>query len=147
MPPSIPPVVAHVLSVLGVAVAALAPVLPANLQAPVAIVAMTLASLGGGALTPPALTAGSPKLQGALLTFAGTVLGVLTQFYAMIPAGLFQSLALTAVALLCYLTGRAMPALGSPSHDQLAAATAAGASASAAVTDKASAVAELKGGA
>lgn len=85
--------------------------------------------LAGSAATPPMITAGKPVLQGTFLAIAGSLEGVLHQFYSLIPAGWPQSLALGVAALLAWLTGHALPALGSPSPAALVVAQEAGAAA------------------
>lgn len=78
----------------------------------VALVGFCCAMLAGFAAKPPAFVAGSPLLQGTALTIAGTAATLLQTFWAAIPAGWPQSLALTAAGLLAWLTGKSMPALG-----------------------------------
>lgn len=100
----------------------------------VAIIGFIGCVLAGTSAKPPSVTAGKPVLQGALLTIAGSLEGVLHQFYAMIPPGWPQSLALGLAAILAWLTGHALPALGSPSPAALVVAQEAGAAAVAQVT-------------
>ena len=145
-PTPFPSTVAAVIAAVGAALAAVSPALPAVLQTPAAILGMLLAGLGGSAVKPPYLTDGKPVLQGLTLTIATGILGALTQFWFMIPAGWPQSVALSAAALLAFLTGKAMPALGSVSKEQLDAAAKAGEVAAGAVANKAAALDVINGG-
>lgn len=138
--------VATILGTVGTLAAGASALIPAPWGALVAVVGFLLAALAGLAVAPPAITEGKPVLQGAALAVATTLLGLLTQFYAMVPVGWPQSIALAVAALLAWLTGKALPKLGTPSPAQLAAATQAGDAAAGAVVTKADAVAALEKG-
>ena len=126
---------ANIVGALGVAIVAAAAVLPAPWSSVAGVVGFLCASLAGLSSPPPNFAEGKPVLQGTLLTVVGTALALLVQFYAVIPAP-FQPIALAVAAALALVTGKAMPALGSPSHAQLIKAETAGAVAVAqAVTD------------
>ncbi len=117
---------ALIVGLIGIIAAAVSPIIPAPWGALVGILGFLAAVLAGNAAVPPTVTAGKPILQGALLALAGSLEAVLHQFYALIPAGWPQSLAMGLAALLAWLTGKALPALGSPPPAALAAAEAAG---------------------
>lgn len=138
---------AKVVGALGTLLAGASPLLPAvsgvSLTAPALILGFILVSLAGLASAPPAVTEGKPVLQGSALVIAGGAAGLLQQFYSVIPAGWPQSLALAVLAILAWLTGRAMPQLGSASKATVQAASEAGSQASAEVTNKAEALQEI----
>jgi len=138
--------VAVILGTIGTLAAGASALIPAPWGTLVAVVGFLLAALAGLAVAPPAVTEGKPVLQGAALAVATTALSLLSQFYAMVPVGWPQSIALAVAALLAWLTGKALPKLGTPSQAQLAAATQAGDAAAGAVVTKADAVAELEKG-
>jgi len=116
----------NIVGTLGVGLAAVAAMLPAPWGIVCAIVGFLLASLGGLSSPPPNFAEGKPILQGGILTAVTGAMGLLVQFYGVIPAQ-FQPIALAVGAALALLTGKAMPALGSPSHDTLVKAETAGA--------------------
>ena len=136
--------VAVILGTIGTLAAGASALIPAPWGTLVAVVGFLLAALAGLAVAPPAVTEGKPVLQGAALAVATTALSLLSQFYAMVPVGWPQSIALAVAALLAWLTGKALPKLGTPSQAQLAAATQAGDAAAGAVVTKADAVTELE---
>lgn len=121
---------ANIVGALGVAVVAAAAVLPAPWSSVAGVVGFLAASLAGLASKPPEFAEGKPVLQGTVLSVVGTALALLVQFYAVIPAP-FQPIALAVAAALALLTGKAMPALGSPSHEKLVEAQTTGAVAAA----------------
>jgi hypothetical protein len=135
---------ALIVGAIGGLIAAVSPFLPAPWSMPVTIVGFLAASLAGLGAAAPKVAEGKPVLQGGLLTVATTALTLEVQFFGAIPQGWPQSIALGLGALLAWLTGHALPHLGSPSTAQLEAAQAAGDAASAAVATKADAVAALK---
>lgn len=95
---------------LGVALSAASVALPAAYQLPAAAVGFLLASLAGFTAPVPQAVAGKPILQGGALVLAGTLGGMLSESWAAIPEGWPQSAALTALALLGWATGKALPA-------------------------------------
>jgi len=126
---------ANIVGGLGVGIVAIAAMLPPPWSTVAGIVGFLCASLAGLSSPPPNFAEGKPVLQGTLLTIVGSAMALLVQFYPMIPAP-FQPIALAVAAALALVTGKAMPALGSPSHKSLVEAQTAGAVAVAqAVTD------------
>lgn len=117
---------ANIVGALGVAIVAAAAVLPVPWSSVAGVVGFLCASLAGLSSPPPNFAEGKPVLQGTLLTVVGTALALLVQFYGVIPAP-FQPIALAVAAALALMTGKAMPALGSPSHATLVKAETAGA--------------------
>lgn len=117
---------ANLVGGLGVAIVAVAAMLPAPWSTVAGIVGFLCASLAGLSSPPPNFAEGKPVLQGTLLSVVGTLMALLVQFYSVIPAP-FQPIALAVGAALALLTGKAMPALGSPSHEALVKAETAGA--------------------
>lgn len=103
---------ALVVGTIGTLAAAAAVFVPHPWGGLVAVVAFIAASLAGFAVAPPKLTEGRPVLQGGLLTGAVALLGVLAEFWSLLPPGWPQSVAAGAAALLAWLTGRALPPLG-----------------------------------
>lgn len=103
---------ALVVGTLGTLAAAAAVFVPQPWGGLVAVLGFVAASLAGFAVASPKLTEGRPVLQGGLLTGAVALLGLLAEFWAMLPPGWPQSLAAGAAALLAWLTGRALPPLG-----------------------------------
>jgi len=81
----------------------------------VGLVGFVAAVLAGAAAKPPSVVEGKPVLQGVALTVATSAAGLLEHFWGVIPQGWPQSLALGGAALLAFLTGRALPALGTKS--------------------------------
>lgn len=136
--------VATILGTIGTLAAGASALVPAPWGVLVAIAGFLLAGLAGLAVAPPTVTEGKPVLQGGVLAVATTLLTLLTQFYALVPVGWPQSIALTVAALLAWLTGKALPKLGSPS--QVAVAVQAGDAAADAIVTKADAVRELEKG-
>jgi hypothetical protein len=141
---------ANIVGGLGVAIVAIAAMLPAPWSTVAGIVGFLCASLAGLSSPPPNFAEGKPVLQGGLLTVVGTVMALLVQFYGVIPAP-FQPIALAVAAALALVTGKAMPALGSPSHAALVQAETAGAvavanAATAAKSDKLEALTGIGGG-
>ena len=104
---------ATIVGTIGTVLAFTAAALPAPWSFGVGLVGFVAALLAGMSAKPPAVTEGSPKLQGAALTIATMVAGALVQFWALIPTGWPQSMALAAAALLSWLTGHVLPMLGS----------------------------------
>lgn len=137
---------AAIVGTIGTLAAGASIVVPAPWGTLVAVLGFLAAAIAGLSAPAPKITEGRPVLQGAALTIATTVLTLLVQFYAMVPPGWPQSIALSVAALLAWLTGKAMPALGAPSQAQLAAASAAGEAAAGAVDTKAEAASTLEKG-
>ena len=106
-------VAATIVGTIGTVLAATSVALPAPWAFVVMLIGFVCATLSGFSARPPQVVEGSPKLQGAALVIATTLGGVLSQVYAIIPTGWPQSLALAGGALLGWLTGHAMPQLGS----------------------------------
>lgn len=104
--------VALVVGSLGTAAAAIAPLLPPPFSVPVGIIGFISAALAGLAVRPPAVVEGKPLVQGTALTLSGLALGGLAQLYPMLPAGWPQSAAFGVVAVLAWLSGKTLPALG-----------------------------------
>lgn len=136
---------ATIVGTIGTIAAGASIFLPPPWSLVVAIAGFLCATLAGLAVKAPTVTEGKPVLQGAALAIATTGFGLLSQFYTLIPEGWPQGIALAVAALLAWLTGKALPPLGASSAT-VAAAVTAGATASAAVDDKAAAVATLTDG-
>lgn len=137
---------ATIVGAIGTLLAVSVAFIPAPYNVPVGIVGFIAALLAGVAAKPPAVVEGKPVLQGTALTVAMGAAGMLEQFYTAIPPGWPQGLALGAMAALAWLTGKALPKLGSPSPETLAKADAAGDAAAAKVTDTASAADVMRKG-
>lgn len=105
---------ATIVGTIGTLLAAASPVLPAPWATVAGIVGFLMAALAGLSVAAPKVTEGKPVLQGVALTIATGALSMLVQFYAAIPVGWPQSIALGLAALLAWLTGAALPALGTP---------------------------------
>jgi hypothetical protein len=112
--PPLTGVYAKVAGILGTAAAAVAPILPAMYQAPVAVLGCLACAFAGLVATPPAIAEGKPLVQGAALTATTTALTLLQQYGAAIPPGWPQSVAGAVAGLLAWATGHALPRLGSP---------------------------------
>ena len=138
------PQVALIVGTIGGLIAAASPFIPAPWSMPVAIVGFLAASLAGLAAAAPKVAEGKPVVQGALLSVATAAMTMLVQFFSVIPQGWPQSIALGLAAVLAWLTGHALPPLGSPSAGQLEQAKAVGIAAAEGVISKADAIAELK---
>jgi hypothetical protein len=136
MKPLFSPTVAAVFAAIGAGVAAVSAVVPAPWGTIVGIVGFLAAGLGGASVAAPSITEGKPLLQGAALTVGTSALALLAQFYAVIPTGWPQSVAMALGALMAWATGKAMPALGAPSPAVLEAAKTDGEAAAAAVASK-----------
>lgn len=136
---------AFIVGTIGGLLAAASPFIPAPWSMPATILGFLAASLAGLAANPPHVTEGKPILQGGLLTAATAVMTVLVQLFPAIPPGWPQSIALGLAAFLAWVTGRALPHLGSPSQAQLSEAKAAGEVAAEKVVTKADAIDALKG--
>lgn len=104
---------ATIVGTIGTLVVTLSVALPAPWAFTAGLAGFVACVLAGLSARPPAVTEGSPILQGAALTIATTVAGLLVQFWSLVPAGWPQSLALAAAALISWLTGHALPMLGS----------------------------------
>lgn len=137
---------AAIVGTIGTIAAGASILVPAPWGTLVAVLGFLAAAIAGLSAPAPKVTEGRPVLQGTALAVATTVLTLLVQFYAMVPPGWPQSIALSVAALLAWLTGKALPALGAPSQAQLAAAVAAGDAASAVVDTKAEALSALEKG-
>lgn len=103
---------ATIVGTVGTLLAATAVVLPSPWGFVVGLVGFLACALAGMSARPPAVTEGSPVIQGAALAIATTVGGLLVQFWPVIPVGWPQSIALAAAALISWLTGHALPMLG-----------------------------------
>lgn len=112
-------VAATIVGTIGTVLSATSVALPAPWAFVVMLIGFVCATLAGFSARPPQVVEGSPKLQGAALVIATTLGGVLAQFYAIIPPGWPQSLALAGGALLGWLTGHALPMLGATSPQPL----------------------------
>ncbi len=106
-----------IIGVVGVALAAASRAIPAPWDALAAIIGFTAATLAGLSAAPPSITEGKPLLQGGALSAASVAFGAVVNFYPMVPAGWPQSLTFAAVALLAWLTGKALPHLGAPTAE------------------------------
>lgn len=106
-------IAATIVGALGIALAAASPFFPDPWSVFVGIVGFIAAALAGLAARPPSVVASSPILQGAAFSLASGALTLLVQFYSVVPAGWPQSVAVGVAALLCRLTGQALPQLGS----------------------------------
>lgn len=137
---------AIIVGTLGLAAAAVSAVISAPWGTLTAIVGFLAAGLAGLSAPAPKVTEGRPILQGTALTLAVGAGEALHQFYAALPPGWPQSVALSVAALLAWLTGRALPQLGAPSAATIAAAESKGAEAAQAIDTKAEAVAVLAKG-
>ena len=104
---------ATIVGSLGLALAAAAVAIPAPWGFVAGLVGFLCATLAGLSSRPPPVVEGKPVLQGAALAIATTVGGLLVQFWDLVPAGWPQSFALAAAALISWLTGHALPMLGS----------------------------------
>lgn len=136
---------ALIVGTIGGLIAAASPFIPAPWSMPGAILGFLAASLAGLGAAAPKVAEGKPVLQGGVLSAATVAMTVLVQFFPLIPQGWPQSITLGLGTLLAWLTGHAMPALGSPSTAQLEQAKADGDAAAAGVITKEQAIAVLKG--
>ena len=100
-----------IVGAIGMAALAAAGFVPAPWNVVVGLVGLLGAGLAGLAAPPFKFAASAPKVQGSVFAVAGMLGGVIEQTWAMIPPT-FQPIALTVAGLLAWLTGRAMPALG-----------------------------------
>lgn len=114
MKPLLSGTAASIVGALGVALAAASPFLPAPWGAVTGTVGFLAAALAGLSAKAPSITEGKPVLQGGALTVATGAFGLLLQAYPGLPPGWPQSVALAAAAVLAILTGKALPALGTP---------------------------------
>lgn len=135
-----------VVGTIGGILAASSAFLPPQWSAVVAIVGFLACTLAGLASGVPKVVAGKPILQGTALALATTVFTLLGQFYAVLPQGWPQSIAIGLAGILAWLTGKALPPLGHPTPEALEAAKVAGLVASNEVSSKAEAVAVLGSG-
>jgi hypothetical protein len=104
--------------------------------------------LAGLVAKPPQAVAGKPLVQGAALTAVTGILGVLVQFYPLIPAGWPQGVAFGVAGILSWLAGVSLPSLGhAPTVEQQTQALTAGDAAGAAVDSKEKALDVLANGA
>lgn len=131
MKPLISGTAAVIIGAIGTAVLAGAPFIPAPWGTVAGLVGFLACSLAGLSAAAPVFAEGKPILQGAVLTAATAALGLLSTAYPALPSGWPQSVALAVAGVLALLTGKAMPALGSPSHAALEAAKLQGVKASA----------------
>ena len=106
-------VAATVVGAIGTILAAASVAIPQPWGFFAGLVGFIAAALAGSAVAPPKVVEGAAHLQGAALTVAGSLAGLLTYAWPSIPAGWPQSLAMAAAALLSWATGKAMPQLGS----------------------------------
>lgn len=82
---------------------------PAPWNSLVMVLGFIACVVAGVAAPLPRFAAGKPVLQGAALTGALAVTGLVEQLYTSLPAGWPQGLALGVAGLLAFLTGRAAP--------------------------------------
>jgi hypothetical protein len=116
MPDSpIPPQARVAIGGLGLALAAGSVAVPAPWGVPVAALGALAAALAGFSAPSPAVVEGKPLLQGGALAAAGSAALVLQMSWAVIPAGWPQSVALAALTLLCWATGKVLPQVKGPS--------------------------------
>jgi hypothetical protein len=108
-------VAATIVGTIGLALAAISIAIPQPWGFFVGLVGFLAAALAGMASRPPEVVEGSPKLQGTALAIATTLGGLLVQYWPMIPVGWPQSVAMVVAAVVSWLTGRALPQLGSTS--------------------------------
>lgn len=137
---------ALIVGTLGTVAAGASILVPAPWGTLVAILGFLAAAIAGYSVAPPKVVEGKPLLQGVALTVAMSAEALLHQFFALVPAGWPQSIALSVAALLAWLTGHALPQLGAPSVAVVEAAEAKGAEAAAAIDTKAAAVSALEKG-
>jgi hypothetical protein len=104
---------ATIVGTIGLALAAISVSLPPPWGFVAGLAGFLCATLAGLSARPPAAVEGKPVLQGAALAIVTTLGGLLVQFWALVPAGWPQSFALAAAALISWLTGHALPMLGS----------------------------------
>ena len=104
---------ATIVGTVGLALAAISVALPAPWGFVAGLAGFLCATLAGLSARPPAAVEGKPVLQGAALAIVTTLGGLLVQFWSLVPAGWPQSFALAAAALISWLTGHALPMLGS----------------------------------
>lgn len=140
MKPLLSGTAAAIVGAIGTVVMGAAAFVPAPWNLVAGIVGFLACSLAGLAVASPKITEGKPILQGTAWALASGALGLLATAFPAIPTGWPQSIALAVAGLLAVLTGQALPALGSPSHEKLEAAVKAGAEAEAKVTGKAEAL-------
>lgn len=104
---------ATIVGTVGLLAVTAAPTLPDPWVFFVGLGGFVMCVLAGFSARPPAFVEGNARLQGILLTLAGLAAGVLERFWALIPVGWPQSLAMALAALLGWLTGKAIPMAGS----------------------------------
>lgn len=105
---------AAVVGIIGSIMLAAVAFIPAPWNVLVGLVGFLACALAGLAARPPEILAGKPLLQGTALTIA-TAVGALLQQMVLpaLPPGWIQSVAYAVLGVLAWLTGRALPALGS----------------------------------
>jgi hypothetical protein len=108
-------VAATIVGTIGLALAAISIAIPQPWGFFVGLVGFLASGLAGMASRPPEVVEGSPKLQGAALAIATTLGGLLVQYWPVVPVGWPQGFAMAAAALISWLTGHALPQLGSTS--------------------------------
>jgi len=106
-------VTATIVGTIGLALAAISIAIPQPWGFWIGLVGFLASGLAGMASRPPQVVEGAPKLQGAALAIAVALGGMLTQYWPMIPVGWPQGFAMTLAAAISWLTGRALPQLGS----------------------------------
>jgi len=104
---------ATIVGTIGLSLAAASVALPTPWGFISGLAGFLCATLAGLSARPPAAVEGKPVLQGAALAIVTTLGGLLVQFWALVPAGWPQSFALAGAALISWLTGHALPMLGS----------------------------------
>jgi hypothetical protein len=126
-------------------VLAVSPMVPPPWNVAVAWAGFLAAALAGLSVHPPESMAGKPIIQGTALSVASGALTALSQLYGLVPAGWPQSVALSVAGVLAWLSGSALPALGSTVAAKQA--EAAGADAAGAVASKQAALNVMQDGA
>ena len=106
-------VAATIVGTLGLALAAISIAIPQPWGFWIGLVGFLASGLAGMASRPPRAVEGSPKVQGAALAIAVALGGMLTQYWPLIPVGWPQGIAMVFAAVISWLTGHALPMLGS----------------------------------
>jgi len=104
---------ASIVGTIGLALAAISIAIPQPLGFWVGLAGFLASGLAGMASRPPQVVEGNPKVQGAALAIAVALGGMLTQYWPLIPSGWPQGIAMVFAAVISWLTGHALPMLGS----------------------------------
>lgn len=108
-------VAATIVGTFGLALAAISIAIPQPWGFWVGLVGFAASLISGMSARPPQMVEGAPKLQGTALVLAGSIGGLLVQYWPMIPVGWPQGLAMALAAVISWLTGKVLPQLGSTS--------------------------------